>query len=207
MRVFWNQEYVNHNITNVGYTYSNTINNVTHSSVIDHFLCNDRLFNAVTEANVIHSVDNFSGHLSIYCKFSLNNLDPEVEANPNRVKPSWHKASVFQRSEFKETLNEHLSSILVPATCLDCNSLKCYHHDEVIEDFSMNICEAVDTAARNCLPSVGGGDNPDQGELSPVGTNLSNLTAMKVYFGTVFVKQPVHQFRVNCLFFLEMQDG
>ena len=157
MRVFWNQEYVNHNMANIGYTHSNTIKNMTHSSVIYHLICNDRLFKSVTEANVIHSVNNIFRHLPIYCKFSVNYLNPEVEANPNRVKPSWLKHSAFQRSEFKETLNEHLSSILVRTICLDSNSLRCYRHGNVIEDLAMNICEAVDTAARQCLPSVGGG--------------------------------------------------
>ena len=37
---------------------------------------------------------------------------------------------------------------------------------DVIEDFAMNICEAVDTAAKHCLPSVGG-EQPLPGGVIP----------------------------------------
>ena len=52
-----------HDIARVDYTYSNIVNDVMHCSVIDHFIGSDRMYNNVTEANVIKSEDNFSGHL------------------------------------------------------------------------------------------------------------------------------------------------
>ena len=74
LSVFWNNPDNDqaHSIANVPFTYSNTVNNITHSSIIDHFIGNRRLFNAVQEANVLNSVDNHSNHLPIYCKFIVN---------------------------------------------------------------------------------------------------------------------------------------
>ena len=65
----------------------NTINNVTHSSIIDHFIVNDRLYNALTEATVINSVENHSSHNPIYLKFNMNMLNLEVEEQFSVPKP------------------------------------------------------------------------------------------------------------------------
>ena len=82
-----------HNIAEVNLTYSNNINIVTDSSVIDHFIVNDRLYNALTEANVINSVDNHSSHQPIYLQFNMNMLNMEVEEQFSVPKPSWDKAT------------------------------------------------------------------------------------------------------------------
>jgi len=52
---------------------------VTQASIIDHFIANDRVFYSVTEANVIDSPDNHSGHLPIYFKVNIGKLNVEVE--------------------------------------------------------------------------------------------------------------------------------
>ena len=90
-----------HVISNVEYTYSNIVNNVMHSSTLDHFIGSDRVSNNVIEANVINSKDNLSGHLSIYTKFNLN---IEVEKENTVPKPSWEKATDVQRDEYKVNL-------------------------------------------------------------------------------------------------------
>ena len=151
-KVFWNNPDGNR-ISNVPYTYSNTVENVTHSSIIDHFMSNERIFNAVLEADTIHSPDNFSGHLPIYCKFNVNDLNLEVEQTQPKIKPSWNKASAEERKQYKDYLSHSLDSLLTPETCSDCNNLNCNLHTE---SYIMDICEAVDTATRECLPMVGG---------------------------------------------------
>ena len=161
-KVFWNHPDGNR-ISNIAYTYSNTVNNLTHSSIIDHFIGNERIFNAVTEANVICSPDNFSGHLPIYCKFNVNDLNLQVEPNQSKIKPSWNKASEEDRQLFKNSLNNDLNDIMAPNTCFDCNRLNCNLHSEDIESFVMDICEAVDTAAHECLPMVGGAQQNPRG--------------------------------------------
>ena len=47
----------NNSNTEVRHTYWNTINHVTHSSIIDHFIGNSTFYNSVVDADVIHSVN------------------------------------------------------------------------------------------------------------------------------------------------------
>jgi len=157
LNIFWsmpdNSE--THRITNIPFTYVNTVNNVTHSSVIDHFLGNDRLFNAVVEADVIVSADNHSNHLPIYCKLNIELINLNVEPEIKRPKPSWDKANLDQRQDYDETLNNLLLEINPPELCVECYTLNCDVHTEDVEQYAANICEAVNTAAIQCLPVVG----------------------------------------------------
>jgi len=159
LKVFWNfpDNSENRYIANVRYTYSNTVNNVTHSSVIDHFLSNERLFNAVIEADVINSADNLSNHLPIYCKLKVDQLNLEMEENVNAPKPSWNRANEQQRREYEETLNNYLSRINTPELCDLCGTLQCQQHEEAVDEYASSICEVVEAAARECLPTAGGG--------------------------------------------------
>ena len=157
-KVFWTlpDENVNPNIANVGYTYSNIVNNVMHTSVIDHFMSNSRLFNTVTTADVIHSSDNHSGHSPIFCKFNVEQLNLEMEEQVSVPRPSWEKANLEEQAAYKETLGDLLSTVRTPVQCDHCITLQCQEHTESIDDYAMDICEAVDAAARECLPVVGG---------------------------------------------------
>ena len=146
-----------HNIAEVNFTYSNTINNVTHSSIIDHFIVNDRLYNALTEANVINSVDNHSSHHPIYLKFNMNMLNLEVEEQFSVPKPSWDKATPEERSTYQNTLDDLLNVVQRPDLCEECVTLQCQLHTEYIDQYATDICEAIDLAARDSLPAVGGG--------------------------------------------------
>ena len=69
----------NDRIEEVSYTYRNTLNNITHTSTIDHFLINVRFYSSVTKAGVIIHPDNMSGHLPKFCKFDMDQLKLKVE--------------------------------------------------------------------------------------------------------------------------------
>ena len=60
-------------------TYRNTMINITHTSTIDHFLSNERFY-AFTKAGMIIHPDNMSGHLPIFCKFDMDQLNLNVES-------------------------------------------------------------------------------------------------------------------------------
>ena len=88
----------------IPYTYSYTVNNVTHSSTIYHFIGNDRLYNAIIKANVIYSANNNSNHLPISCKLNNNMLNLTVEQEERRHKPNWDKANP-DWNNYRETLS------------------------------------------------------------------------------------------------------
>ena len=47
-------------------------------------------------------------------------------------------------------------NILSPEICQNCDSLHCHEHIDDVNEYAMNICEAVNTAAKQCLPAGGG---------------------------------------------------
>ena len=157
LSVFWNNPDNDqaHSIANVPFTYSNTVNNITHSSIIDHFIGNRRLFNAVQEANVLNSVDNHSNHLPIYCKFIVNQLNLNTEERVFTAKPSWDKATPEQRELYRVSLDEKLGTIFPPVQCLLCENFKCDRHAADVDEYATSVCEAVDSASKKCLPVSG----------------------------------------------------
>lgn len=158
LEVFWTNPYNpdNPNISEVRYTYSNTVNNVTHSSIIDHFIGNSTLYNSVVDADVIHSVDNHSNHSPIYTKFNVNELNIQVEELDYSPKPNWKKAGPLERDQFKQHLKDILDTVSPPEPCNLCINLNCDEHDVVLDEYATSICQAVNTAAMDCLPKSGG---------------------------------------------------
>ena len=77
----------------VSYTYRNTMINITHTYTIDHFLSNERFYSSVTKAGMIIHPDNMSGHLPIFCKLDMDQLNLEVERLTSTPKPSVFRAS------------------------------------------------------------------------------------------------------------------
>ena len=127
-----------------------------HCSVIDHFIGSDRMYNNVTEANVIKSADNFCGHLPIYSKFNVNKLNLRVEEENRVSKPCWEKANLQQKEDYKINLNFKLQHIDPPEVCNNCDSLHCQLHNNAVDKYAMHMCEAVNTAAKDSLCIVGG---------------------------------------------------
>ena len=80
LNIFWNLPDISEtqNISIGPFNYSNTVKNVTHSSTIDHYIGNNRLYSAIIEANVINSVNNLCNHLPMYCKYNMNMLNLTV---------------------------------------------------------------------------------------------------------------------------------
>ena len=63
-------------IVPVSHTYCQIVENVARHSCVDHFVMNQRLYEAIAEAGSIQSVDNFSGHDPIYCRIRFGELNP-----------------------------------------------------------------------------------------------------------------------------------
>ena len=169
LKIFWSNpdENPEHLIGNINYTYSNTVENVTHASIIDHFIANDRVFYSVTEANVIDSPDNHSGHLPIYFKVNIGKLNVEVEEQLHIPRPSWNKASDQQKIEYKQGLQENLLLLNSPEICEMCASMKCQHHSLQVDEYALAICESLDSAARSHLPMSGSSRKAGQSPAVP----------------------------------------
>ena len=165
LKVFWSHPDANpeHFIKDIEYTFTTTRENITYASTLDHFIGNERMYGSVTEAGVIESPDNHSGHLPIYFKFDVNKLNIEVENQVYIPKPSWSKASDQQKEDFKQGLHENLLLFDSPQTCELCPSMKCDHHTNEIDEYATNICESLDLAAQASLPKAGSSKQASQG--------------------------------------------
>ena len=151
-QVIWNQAHINQNIQEIDYTYSKTINGITHCSTIDHFISNETFYNSITEAGKVNCPNNTSNHHPIFCKFNVDNLNRSYISEIPASKPSWRKANEAEKSEFKNYLDIKLQEINIPVNCENCKSMHCSLHSDEIEDYSMKICESIELAAKECLP-------------------------------------------------------
>ena len=94
---------------------------------------------------------------SIITKVSLGDIELSME-EPSREKlVSWERASDDAKNGFKTVLQDKLLSIAVPASS-NCEDLKCTTHTEDMEEYTMQVLEAVECASKECLPSSGGGN-------------------------------------------------
>ena len=90
LHVFW--ETNSNQIQVVDYTHLFVSNNVSSSSTIDHFVSNQRVLDATTDAGVIHHAENNSNHSPIFMKIDVGKLQVVVEKCVSAPKTSWAKA-------------------------------------------------------------------------------------------------------------------
>ena len=76
----------------VDYTHIHT--DMRSTSVLDHFLVNERLVHLVEDCRVLHKGDNMSRHSPILLKLRVGEipLKTKVKTSAQR-KPAWHKAT------------------------------------------------------------------------------------------------------------------
>ena len=156
--VFWSNPdaAADHFIEPVQFTHSQCNNNVVYHSTIDHFCSNPRVYNAVTEAGAYHSGANLSNHSPIYCKINVGELDTGLEEEMRRQVPSWGKANVDERVQWKEQLAGKLREVAIPH-CVTCRNVHCTQHEDDIVNYCMEVLETVDSVTKECLPCSGGG--------------------------------------------------
>ena len=161
LKIFWentdNSE--DHLIENVDFTHLFIQDNKAPSySTIDHFAANSSVFNAVTEAGVVHCGANPSNHSVIYAKFKVGSLNLITEQFKSEPKVNWTAANHESREEYKKVLTDKLNNIPVQS-CVDCRDLHCEEHLDELENYTLNVLEAVEDAGKQCLPLTGGGNS------------------------------------------------
>ena len=111
----------------IDYTHCHELNEITHTSTVDHILWNEATNDAIDDAGVIHMTENSSDHCPVYCviNVSLVSQDKTPIRKPAPSKPSWSRATQEQRDDFKNHLEEALSKVKIPESLLDCNDVHC----------------------------------------------------------------------------------
>ena len=147
-----------HRIQTVDYTHCSIVNNVAYYSTIDHFAMSARLLSIVTEAGVIHSGENLSNHSAIFAKLRVGELDLQLDFDSPNVWSCWVKANEEAKGHFKSTLANQLHEI-PEFECFSCQDVLCQAstHREDIEEYTLNILEAMENAGNECLPKSGCG--------------------------------------------------
>ena len=93
---------------------------------IDHFMCNERLFEFIEECAPIHSGDNLSRHLPIFLKLRVDDIPRSVPVNINNPRqPAWYKAGELQTIRFARQLHEKITELHRPE-CLYCTDVLMY---------------------------------------------------------------------------------
>ena len=141
-------------IVPVSHTYCQIVNNVARHSCVDHFVLNQRLYDAIAEAGSIQSVDNFSGHDPIYCKIRFEQLDLKLEKVEFKSVPSWGKANNLEKDNYQNELDRKLNNIAIPACIETCRDLQCKEHVSEINNYCEDILEAVEVSANENLPKT-----------------------------------------------------
>ena len=121
---------------------------------MDHFFWNESFDNSVTNAGVVHSVDNLSDHSPVYCclRTDISCNGRKSERLPSQLKPRWHLAS---QDNFRFVLDSKLSLIDVPYSVLHCRNVHCQRQDHRndTDSFLISLLEALESAAFESLPT------------------------------------------------------
>ena len=138
---------------NVDYTHEFEINEVTHTSTIDHVIWNECFFKNVISTGVLHLPGNTSDHSPIFCNIKNNYLKATDESgnlrsydnglNLRNLKPvDWQG--------YATTLERKLRDVDVPQ-CVKCTNVHCRdaNHIAEIDDYATNILECVDNCIKN----------------------------------------------------------
>ena len=125
------------------------------------------MLEAVAEAGVIHHPDNMSNHSPIYVKLEVSQLRMNVEETKSEKRTSWATATEESKAKYKEVATEKLNSLETPE-CIDCLDLHCQAHTINIEDYTMNILNAIEESAKESLPMLGGGSGGGQNKSKQV---------------------------------------
>ena len=85
----------------------------------------------------------------------MENLDLSLEKHAAPIRVQWSKANSDAQELFKTSLSDKLNQIILP-DCIACNNIHCMEHRDSLEDYTMNVMEAVKSAAKEYLPISGG---------------------------------------------------
>ena len=142
------------------FTYCSEIGGVTRTSTIDHISYSEGLADAVSDAGVLHLVENRSDHSPIYAVFNSITVQKDASKHVEKIaKPSWKRATDNQKHEYCYKLEEKLNQISTPDSITKCRDVKCKNkqHMEEADKLMEEVLETVQEVAEGCLPCPKGG--------------------------------------------------
>ena len=138
------------------FTHYQEVNDITHTSTVDHILWNETTHDTIGDAGVIHMTENSSDHCPVYCELNVSLTPPDDSPirRPAPPKPSWIRATEDQKDNFKNNLEESLLEIKIPESLLHCHDVHCDDpaHSEEADNFIVDILQSVEKAAYDELP-------------------------------------------------------
>ena len=141
---------------NVDFTHYHEVNEITHTSTVDHIMWDEATNDTIDSAGVVHIPENSSDHCPIYCEMNLSHINPEETPirKPAPSKPSWSKATQEQKDDFKNHLENALLKIKIPEPLLDCSDVHCDDpaHTEAADNIIADILLSVEQVAYDKLP-------------------------------------------------------
>ena len=139
----------------VDFTHYHEVNNISYTSIIDHFLWSPSLNEDIEDCGVLHHPSNLSDHSPVYCRFKVKEVsrDEIKDRNFHPSRPSWKESTDNEKLAFKMNAEQLLSSIDLPDDLLRCTNVKCTNEKHIIASDKMllEVLESVDHAARNNL--------------------------------------------------------
>ena len=99
----------------------------------------------------------YSNHSAIFVKLQVGELDLQLETDSPKARSCFAKANEEAKANFKSTLACKLSEIPI-IECSTCQDVQCktIKHQSEIEEYTINILEAMEKAGDECLPKTGG---------------------------------------------------
>ena len=133
-------------IYEVDYTHEFEKDDISYTSTIDHIVWNRELSKNVTDAGVLHMVNNTSDHCPIYCDLKINMSTLVNNEKPNQPKKQKMTTKVLDEndwSQFNIDLEQKLALIEIPK-CLGCQDVNCNAENHIM-DIDNYVSKVVDS--------------------------------------------------------------
>ena len=152
LTLFWTCN--NDKISPVDYTFINTSYDPIAYSTLDHFAASQSMLEGLTEAGVIHDGSNPSNHSPIFAKFEVGKIEVQSNTQIKCDRVCWENATNEAKDNFKNTFKLKLDALSYKHECWDINCSS-EDHIEEIEDYTLSVLPAMESAGIECLPSSG----------------------------------------------------
>ena len=143
----------------IDFTHVQDINGKSYTSTLDHFLWSENVAEKVTDAGVLHLLDNLSDHCPVYCRLPITDLKntPDKSRVNSVSKPSWSSASDERKQKYVVSLENSLKQIEVPDGLRSCENVHCCKgsHKSECDELIMSILKTIEkTSVTHLTPKV-----------------------------------------------------
>ena len=140
----------------VDYTHIHT--DYKSTSVLDHFIMNERLLSIVEDCGSVHLGDNRSRHSPIMVKLNLGAIPVKQKVIIKTTKrPAWYKASAEDIMSYTEDLDNKMQNIVVPES-VHCLNTECSDpsHSSERDSMVLDMLVSIIEVSHSSIPMVGG---------------------------------------------------